>query len=67
MAGTTKVQLENLMLFSLFVALVAFTLLYVWLVIHRQRVLAMQDALDDKGLDYALAVRRAEADGGVRN
>jgi len=60
-AGTTKVQLENLMLFSLFLALIAFTLLYVWLVMHRQRVLAMQDALDDKGLDYALAARRAES------
>jgi heme exporter protein C len=48
-------------LFSLFLALVAFTLLYVWLVIHRQRILAMQDMLDDKGLDYALAQRREEA------
>lgn len=62
-AGTTDVKLENLMLFSLFLALIAFTLLYVWLVIHRQRVLAMQDALDNKGLDYALAARRAEATG----
>ncbi|HRE00992.1 MAG TPA: cytochrome c biogenesis protein CcsA, partial [Ilumatobacteraceae bacterium] len=35
-AGTTDVKLENLMLFSLFLALIAFTLLYVWLVIHRQ-------------------------------
>jgi heme exporter protein C len=62
-AGTTKVQLENLMLFSLFLALVAFTLLFVWLVMHRQRVLAMQDALDDRGLDDALAARRAESAG----
>ncbi|MEO6123715.1 MAG: cytochrome c biogenesis protein CcsA [Ilumatobacteraceae bacterium] len=60
-AGSTKVQLENLMLFSLFLALIAFTLLFVWLVIHRQRVLAMQDALEDKGLDYALAARQAES------
>jgi hypothetical protein len=30
------------------------------LVIHRQRVMAMQDALDDKGLDYALQQRRQE-------
>lgn len=63
-AGTTDVQLEDTMLFSLFLALIAFTLLYVWLMVHRQRVLAMQDALDDKGLDYALAARRAEFDGG---
>ena len=37
------------MLFSLFVGVVAFTLLYVWLVMHRQRAMAMEDALDDAG------------------
>jgi heme exporter protein C len=59
-ADTTDVKLHDLMLFSLFLALIAFTLLFTWLVIHRQRVLAMQDALDDKGLDYALQQRREE-------
>src|SRR3954447_6115046 len=44
-ADTTDVKLHDLMLFSLFLALIAFTLLFTWLVIHRQRVLAMQDAL----------------------
>lgn len=53
-------ELSGLMLFSLFVGILAFTLLYVWLVLHRQRVLAMEDALDDRGLDVALAERRAE-------
>ena len=53
-------KLSGLMLFSLFVGIIAFTLLYVWLVLHRQRVLAMEDALDDQGLDMALAERRAE-------
>jgi heme exporter protein C len=53
-------ELSGLMLFSLFVGLITFTLLYVWLVLHRQRVLAMEDALDDHGLDAALAERRAE-------
>ena len=53
-------KLSGLMLFSLFVGLLAFTLLYVWLLLHRQRVLAMEDALDDQGLDVALAERRAE-------
>ena len=33
-------KLNGLMLFSLFVGIIAFTLLYVWLVLHRQRVLA---------------------------
>ena len=61
-ADTTKVKLHDLMLFSLFVAVIAFTLLFAWLVIHRQRILAMQDALDDKGLDYALQQRREEGE-----
>lgn len=59
-AGGTKVKLHDLMLFSLFISVIAFTLLFIWMVIHRQRVMAMQDALDDKGLDYALQQRRAE-------
>lgn len=55
-------KLNDLMLFSLFVGIVSFTLLYVWLLLHRQRVLAMLDIVDDKGLDLALAERRAEAE-----
>jgi heme exporter protein C len=35
--------------------------MYVWLVLHRQRALALQDMVDDTGLDAALAARRAEA------
>jgi heme exporter protein C len=61
-ADRTHVNLHGLMLFSLFISLVAFSLLYVWLLIHRQRVLAMQDAVDDSGLDYALQLRRGEGD-----
>ena len=49
------------MLFSLFVGVVAFTLLYVWLLLHRTRAMAMEDLLEDQGLDEALAARRAEA------
>ncbi len=65
---TTDVELDGLMLFTLALSTVAFTLVYVWYVLHRQRVLAMEDALDDKGLDLALAERRSEAVGqkGVR-
>jgi len=54
-------DLDGLMLFSLFVGLIAFTLLYVWLVIHRQRALVLEDALEAHGLDAALVERRAEA------
>ena len=62
---TTDVTLDGLMLFTLLLATVAFTLLYVWYVLHRQRVMTMEDALDDKGLDLALAERRREAANGV--
>ena len=55
-----KVKLDGLMLFSLFVGIVAFTLLYVWLLIHRQRMHAMEDAVERHGLDVALAERRSE-------
>jgi heme exporter protein C len=58
---TTDVTLDGLMLFSLLLGTVAFSLLYVWYLLHRQRVMAMEDALDDKGLDLALAERRLEA------
>jgi heme exporter protein C len=63
--SVTKGEIDGLMLFSLFVGLIAFTLLYVWLVLHRQRVLAMQDAIDDRGLDLALTERRNETSGGA--
>jgi heme exporter protein C len=61
LAPDGDVKMDGLMLFSLFVGVLAFTLLYAWLVIHRQRTLAMEDALDDRGLDLALAARRAES------
>ncbi len=55
------VKMDGLMLFSLFVGVIAFTLLYLWLVMHRSRTLGMEDVLEDQGLDDALAARRAEA------
>ena len=54
------VKIDGLMLFSLMVGLVAFTLLYAWLVIHRQRVMYLEDRFEDVDLDDALAARRAE-------
>ena len=55
------VELDGLMLFTVLLGIVAFTLLYVWLVIHRQRVLTAEDLLDEVGLDAAIAERRQEA------
>ena len=54
------VKMNGLMLFTLFVGVIAFTLMYMWLVIHRQRTMAAEDALDDAGLDLAIADRKAE-------
>ena len=56
------IDMDGLMLFSLFVGVIAFTLLYVWLMLHRMRAMAMEDLLDDRGLEVALEARRAEAD-----
>ncbi len=55
-------EIDGLMLFSLFVGLVTFTLFYVWLLLHRQRVMHMEDAMDERGLELALAERRMEGD-----
>ena len=45
--GNTDVKLDDTMLFTLLLATVAFSMLYVWYVLHRQRVLHLQDLLDD--------------------
>ena len=57
----TDVEMNGLMLFTLFLGVVVFTLMYIWLVLHRQRSLMLEDMLDDSGLDHALSERRAEA------
>jgi len=57
----TDVEMNGLMLFTLFLGVVVFTLMYIWLVLHRQRSLMLEDMLDDTGLDNALSERRAEA------
>ena len=55
------VEISGSMLFALFVGLIAFTLVYIWLMMHKMRVMMMEDALDDHGLELALEARRAEA------
>jgi heme exporter protein C len=54
------VTMDGLMLFSLLFGVVVFTLLFTWMVLHRQRVLALADAIDDGGLEAALQERRNE-------
>ena len=65
-AGRGDVTLDGLMLFTLLLGVVAFTMMYVWFVLHRQRVLMLSDLVDDRGLDDALAERRREAEGAQR-
>ena len=54
-------KLSGLMLFSLFVGIVSFTLLYVWLLLHRFRVAYLTERSADAGLGSAIAARREEA------
>ena len=56
-----KVQLDGFMLFTLFWGLVSFSMLFAWLLIHRQRLMALEDAVQDQGLDRAIQERRTEA------
>ena len=65
------VKMDGLMLFTLFVGIIAFTLLYAWLVIHRQRTLAAEDALETPGWTWPSppeqgGTERDAADGGRR-
>jgi hypothetical protein len=44
---------------------VAFTLLYSWLLIHRVRLARMEEVAEYRRLEEALAERRAEGAGGA--
>jgi hypothetical protein len=49
------------MLSTLFLSLAVFTLMYVWLLLHRQRQLWLEDHAGAVSLDQAIAARHAEA------
>jgi hypothetical protein len=53
--------MDGLMLFTLLVGVVAFTATFAWLVMHRQRVLAMRDIVESRRLDVAIAQRTGMA------
>lgn len=53
-------KLDGLMLFSFFLGLVAFTIVFAWLLIHRFRVSWLEHQLRLARLDDALVERRAE-------
>ncbi len=56
-------KIDGAQLTALMVGMVTFLLLYVWLTLHRFRVLWLENRVEDLGLDRALAERRAEAGG----
>jgi heme exporter protein C len=58
-------DLDGLMLFTLMFSLVVSTALFAWMLVHRFRVAWLEEQLEQRGLDLALADRRAEADRGV--
>ncbi len=60
-ASSGKFVMPFMFLTLAVVGVIAFSLVYVWLLLHRSRALALQDVLDDVGLDRALEARREEA------
>ncbi|MDH3295495.1 MAG: cytochrome c biogenesis protein CcsA, partial [Acidimicrobiia bacterium] len=58
-------KIEGLMLFTLFLSVVAFILVGAWLLIHRFRVAWLERQVEDLRLARALAERRSESGGGA--
>jgi heme exporter protein C len=54
-------QIDDLMLFSLFIGFVACSLVFAWLVLHRFRVAWLEEKVERRLDDELLAERRAEA------
>lgn len=54
------IKMDDLMLFTLLVGVVGFTALFMWLVSHRQRVMALRDIVEARRIDDALRERVAE-------
>lgn len=53
--------IDNLMLFTLMLGILTFTVLYAWLVAHRFRLAWLEDEVERSGLQAAIDERRAEA------
>jgi len=55
-------EISGLMAFSLFLGFVAGFLAFVWLLLHRYRVAVLEDMLESRGLEAAIAERRRETE-----
>jgi heme exporter protein C len=54
-------QITGTMAWTLLIGVVAFTLLYAWLLVHRFRLAQVEEQLADRQIDLAIQERRAEA------
>ena len=61
---TPQSDLDGSYITVMLVGLVAMTLTYGWLLVHRYRVEVLEERLENKGFDLALEQRRAEAGAG---
>jgi len=58
--GTVDPDMQGTQLFTAYLGLTVFMLIFAWLLIHRFRVAWLAERANDVGLDAALAERRAE-------
>jgi heme exporter protein C len=58
-------ELDGLMLFTLMFSVAVATVLFAWMLVHRFRSAWLEEQIEHRGLDLALADRRAEAERGV--
>ncbi|MBV8295841.1 MAG: hypothetical protein JO085_03315, partial [Acidimicrobiia bacterium] len=54
-------HIHGSMYWTVMLGIVAFVLLFAWLLIHRYRLAKLEDLVEDEGLERAIAERRAEA------
>jgi heme exporter protein C len=55
--------MDGLMLFTLFSGVIGFTLVFIWLVLHRQRTMLLSDLATERGIDNAILERKNEGVG----
>jgi heme exporter protein C len=55
-------KIHGAQLWTMLLSFIAFGLIYAWLMFHRTRLEQLESRLENEGLAYALAARRAEAE-----
>jgi len=59
-------HIHGAMWWTVMVGIASFLLRFAWLLVHRYRVAALEERLEDRGLERAIAERRAEAEATAR-